>query len=155
MSVIETGLTNLPAPPERVAALVRDLELVQARQWSQPGWVNPAEDPIVQALIREGDLAVEPLLDCLEKDKRLTRSVGFGRDFLRGRTVIPVTSAARVAVEAILHASFGRGTAEMRAYRSKYKGLRLEDRWYAILQDDAAGMGRLAWPGKTGAGLAL
>jgi hypothetical protein len=30
----------------------------------------------------------------------------------------------------------------MRAYWNKYKGLKLEDRWYAILQDDAAGMGR-------------
>jgi hypothetical protein len=98
VSVVETGLTNLPTHPERVAALVRDLELVQARQWSQPGGVNPAEDPIVQALIREGDPAVEPLLDCLEQDKRLTRSVGFGRDFFRGRTVIPVASAARSAL---------------------------------------------------------
>ena len=56
--------------------------------------------------------------------------------------MIPVTSAARVAVLAILHANFGRGTAEIRAYWSKYKGLKLEDRWYATLPGDAAGMGR-------------
>jgi hypothetical protein len=142
VSVVESGLTNLPTPTERVAALVRDLELVQARQRSQPGWVNPAEDPIVQALIKEGDPAVEPLLDCLEKDMRLTRSVGFGRDFFRGRTVIPVASAARAALQAILHASFGGGAPEMRAYWMKYKGLKLEDRWYAILKDDSAGVGR-------------
>lgn len=85
---------------------------------------------------------MELLLDCLEKDKRLTRSVGFGRDFFRGRTVIPVASAARVALQAILYASFGGGASEMRAYWSKYKGLKLEDRWYATLQDDGAGMGR-------------
>jgi hypothetical protein len=103
VSVVVSGLTNLPAQAERIAALVRDLELVQARQWSQPGWVNPAEDPIVQALIMEGDPAVEPLLECLEKDKRLTRSAGFGRDFFRGQTVIPVASAARAALQAILH----------------------------------------------------
>jgi hypothetical protein len=142
VSVVVSGLTNLPAQAERIAALVRDLELVQARQWSQPGWVNPAEDPIVQALIMEGDPAVEPLLECLEKDKRLTRSAGFGRDFFRGQTVIPVASAARAALQAILHASFGGGAPEMRAYWLKYKSLTLEDRWYAILADDTAGAGR-------------
>jgi len=55
----------------------------------QPGWVNLSEDPIVAALTQEGDPAVEPLLDCLEHDKRLTRSVGFGRDFFLGRTRDP------------------------------------------------------------------
>ena len=142
VSVLEVGLTNIPAQSERIAALVRDLDLVHARQWGQPGLVNPAEDSVVQALIREGDPAVEPLLDCLEKDKRLTRSVGFGRDFWRNRTVLPVTSAASVALRAILHANFGGGVPEMRAYWNKYKGLKLEDRWYAILNDDAAGVGR-------------
>ena len=67
VSVVESGLTNFPTQGEHIAALVRDLELVQARQWSQPGRVILAEDPIVQALIREGDPAVEPLLDCLSR----------------------------------------------------------------------------------------
>jgi hypothetical protein len=142
VSVVESGMDKLPSQAQRIAALVRDLELVHARQWGQPGRVNLAEDPIVQALIHEGDAAVEPLLDCLASDKRLTRSVGFGRDFFRGRTVIPATSAAGVAVQAILHADFGRNISEIRAYWNKYKGLKLEDRWYAILQDDSAGMGR-------------
>ena len=142
VSVVEIGLTNLPTASERVAALVRDLELVQARQWSQPGSVDLAQDPIVHALIQVGDPAVEPLLDHLEQDKRLTCSVGFGREFFRGRKVLPVASAARVALQAILHADFGGGASEMRAYWNKYKGLRLEDRWYAVLHDDTAGMGR-------------
>jgi hypothetical protein len=142
VSVVQSGLTNFPNQTARIAALVRDLELVHARQWSQPGGVDLAQDSILQALIREGDPAVEPLLDCLETDKRLTRSVGFGRDFFRGRTVIAVASAARVAVQAVLHASFGGGVAEMRAYWSKYKGWKLEERWYVILKDDSAGMGR-------------
>jgi hypothetical protein len=64
------------------------------------------EDPIVSALIGEGDAAIDPLLDCLEQDQRLTRSVGFGLDFHRGRTVIPVSSASDVALKAILQAGF-------------------------------------------------
>ena len=76
VSVIESGLQNITSQSDRIAALIRDLDLVQARQMSQPGGVNLPEDPIVTALIQEGDPAVEPLLDCLETDKRLTHSRG-------------------------------------------------------------------------------
>lgn len=139
VTVIESGLQNITNQTERITALIHDLDLVQARQWSQPGWVNLPEDPIVSALIQEGDPAVEPLFDCLDNDKRLTRSVGFGRDFSTGRTVIPVSSAANVALQSILQAGFSGGAKEMRAYWDKYKNLKLEDRWYAILDDDQAG----------------
>ena len=143
VSIVQSGLQNITNQTERIAALIHDLDLVQARQWSQPGWVNLPEDPIVSALIQEGDPAVEPLLDCLDNDKRLTRSVGFGRDFFRGRTVIPVHDAARVAVLSILQAGFGDGTAEIRVYWNKYKGMDINERCYAILQDDSA---RSRWP---------
>ena len=96
-NIIDAGITNQPDQTKRITALVDDLDLVSARQWGQPGGVNFPEDPIVAALIQEGDPAVEPLLNCLENDKRLTRSVGFGRDFFRSRTVIPVHDAARAA----------------------------------------------------------
>jgi hypothetical protein len=139
-NVAQSGAQAITNQTERIAALVRDLDLVEARQWGQPGWVNLAEDPVVSALTAEGDPAVEPLLDCLEKDKRLTRSVGFGRDFQLDRTVIPVASAAMVALQDILHGSFG-GAAEIRAYWNLNKGMKLEDRWYAILKDDS-GSGR-------------
>jgi len=135
VSVVTTGVTNITDQTQQVTALVRDLDLVQARQWGQPGWVNLPEDPIISALIGEGDAAVEPLLDCLEHDQRLTRSVGFGRDFHRSRTVIAVSSAADVALKSILQAGFSNAS-EMRAYWNKYKNLQLEDRWYAILNDD-------------------
>ena len=137
VSVITRGVTNITDQAERVQALVRDLDLVQAHQWGQPGAVNLPEDSIVSALIGEGDAAVEPLLDCLQHDERLTRSVGFGRDFHRSRTVIAVKSAADVALKSILQAGFS-NAAEMRAYWNQYKSLKIEDRWYAILNDDNA-----------------
>ena len=137
-SVVQSGREKITNQTQRIAALVRDLDLVEARQWGQPGGVDLAQDPIVSALTQEGDPAVEPLLDCLEHDKRLTRSVQFGRDFFTSRTVIPVSSAAMVALQDILHAGFG-SAAEIRAYWNQNKGMKLEDRWYAILKDDSAG----------------
>ena len=53
-SVMQRGLQSITNQTERITALIRDLDLVAARQWGQPGWVNPADDPIVSALIQEG-----------------------------------------------------------------------------------------------------
>ncbi len=140
-SVVETGITNISSQSKRIAALIEDLDLVQARQWGQPGMVNPAEDPIVAALIQEGDAAVGPLIDRLESDKRLTRSVGFSRDFHRDRVVIPVSSAARAALQTILRVQF-RSAVEFRAYWNQNEGTKLEERWYSTLKDDRAGNGQ-------------
>jgi hypothetical protein len=138
LSTDQAALRMITNQSERISALIRNLELVQARQWRQPGGVDLNDDPVTAALIQEGDAAVDPLLDCLERDKRLTRSVRFGRDFHVGRTVLPVADAARRVLESILQTDFRGGAPEIRAYWNKYKGMKLEDRWYAILQDDAA-----------------
>ncbi len=91
-----------------VAALVIDLDQVAARQNGQPGGVELAFDEVVQELVRCGDDAVEPLLECLEHDERLTRSVEFERNFFPGRMPIDVAEAAYVALCDILHtSSFG------------------------------------------------
>lgn len=149
-----------PQGRARILALVRDLELVSARQTSQPGGVNLAGDPIVQALVKCGDDAVEPLLDCLETDRRLTRSVRFWRDFAPSRTIIGVHEAAYVALAGILQTDFfGVGStgdsltahgeegrkevaAGIRAYWKRFKGLTLQERWYEVLRDDKAPPGQ-------------
>ena len=137
-SVVESGVTNISSQSKRIVALINDLDLVQARQWGQPGMVNLVEDPIVSALIQEGDTVVSPLIDCLESDKRLTRSVGFSRDFHRDRVVIPVSSAARAALQMILRVQFHTAS-EFRTYWKQNKGSQIEERWYATLKDNRAG----------------
>lgn len=134
--VIEMGLTNFPSQSDRIAVLVEDLDLVKARQMGQPGWVAPQMDPIVEALIKEGNPAVEPLLACWENDRRLTCSVGFGRDFFRDRHVLPVVSAAKVALQEILQTQF-QNVAEARAFWKQYRGLSQEERWYQVLREDS------------------
>ncbi|HEY8088288.1 MAG TPA: hypothetical protein VIF09_10600 [Polyangiaceae bacterium] len=143
-----------PLSKRTVSSLVDDLDLVAARQWGQPGGVSLGEDPVVQALVAKGDEAVEPLLDCLEKDTRLTRSVHFWRDFAHSRSVLGVGEAAYVALAGILDASFfGPGStgddltahgaegrkkvaAQVRAYWERWRGVPQEERWFRVLASD-------------------
>jgi len=137
---LESGLTNMP-PAERIPALIRDLDLVAVRPRGQPNGAMLAQSPVVAALITEGDAAVAPLIDCLATDQRLTRSVRFGADFSRDRNPIPVTGAARAALQAILLTDFPNATG-WRAYWQRFHGMRIEERWFTLLRDDNAGMGR-------------
>ncbi len=90
------------------------------------------------ALVQCGDDAMEPLLDCFDHDSRLTRSVGFGRDFSPYRSVESVHDAAFAAISGILQTSYfpSGSAAEIRAYWKKFKGLPADERWFRILADD-------------------
>lgn len=141
---------------ERVPLLVDRLDEVAARQWGQPGGVALGMDPIVAALIAVGNDAVDPLIDAIETDTRLTRSVHFWRDFARSRSLLGVHEAAYVALSGIVEMSFfqpastgddlsSRGpemrkklATELRAYWKQWRGVPMEEKWYRILADDKA-----------------
>ncbi|MCC2671076.1 MAG: hypothetical protein K0Q72_3547, partial [Armatimonadetes bacterium] len=138
------------APDSRIAARIRALEEVAERQRMQPGSPFLSNSPLVRALIREGDRAVSPLIDCLEHDSRLTRSVHYSRNFQRHREVLPVRSAAYAALSGILKtSSFGpepragrswaKTAAQVRAYWQQNQGRTQAERWYRTLRDDQAG----------------
>jgi hypothetical protein len=142
----------------RVAKLVRDLDQVSARQWSQPGGVFLGESPIVKELIALGDDAVEPLIQAFRFDDRLTRSVGFGRSFFRHRTILTVNHAAYVALQGILKTShfapepndadqrvINRDllASQIQAYWQRNRTVAIAERWYLTLADDEAG--HAAW----------
>lgn len=139
----------IPQQRRRIAALIQALEQVHARQWGQPGGVNLAEDPVVQALTKEGEAAMEPLLNCLEHDTRLTRSISFGRDFFMQRNLISVAAAANAAICNILQTNnFGalaagaesrkQHAAEIRAFWAKNKRSSPAERLFRTLADDQA-----------------
>lgn len=139
----------------RIAALIRDLEIDSARQTGQPGGVGLDDDPVAEALVKEGTDAVEPLIDCLEKDDRLTRAVSFGRDFFMSRNLLPVKGAAYAILQRLLQTetfgpasdSLNRGghtdtkaiVAEIRDFWATSKGKSVAERWYDTLRDDQAG----------------
>ena len=138
----------------RVAYLIQQLQEVDARQWGQPGGVDLSGDKRVAALIEIGDAAVPALIECIEKDRRLTRSVHFWRDFSNDRTVLGVREAALTAVMSILRTSVfepvstgdnftARGaeganavTAKLRNYWKTYGHMPFDERMMAILTDE-------------------
>ena len=79
----------------------------------------------------------------MENDKRLTRSVSFGRSFFRQRKLLSVRSAAGACIVRILHtAQFGAGyqptVDDVRAYWKANRSVPLVERWYRTLADDSA-----------------
>jgi hypothetical protein len=139
-------------PEARVARLIRDLDQVAVRQWGQPGGVVLGESPIIGKLIAEGDAAVLPLIQDFRSDDRLTRSVGFHRDFSRDRIILRADQAAYTALSGILRttsfapAGAGGGPRsrqvladQIQAYWEKNRGIPLVERWYRTLADDKAG----------------
>jgi hypothetical protein len=154
--VLDAGMEELPDQSKRIAALIRDLEVASAEQWGQPGGVSISESPVVQSLIKEGRPAVEPLLECLANDRRLTRAVGFHRNFFPSRYFISVGEAAFAALRGIFEVDhFGPLTEhgyqdeasadqrrviaeEIRAYWEKSKGRTRQETWFRVLADDKA-----------------
>jgi hypothetical protein len=154
--------TELPAEAanwskvQQAAFWIEQLDEVDARQWGQPGGISFHEDLRILALIKLGDAAVPQLIDVIEKDKRLTRSVHFWRDFAPNRTVIAVPEVALTAVMSILRvrafdpASTGdnftsRGedhaqdtAARLRKYWDTYGKLPFDERMMKVLTDPQA-----------------
>ena len=146
---------NLPVA-RQVELLIQSLDEVNARQTSWPGGVDMAADWRVAALIRIGDPAVPALIDAVEKDNRLTRTVHTYRFRWIG-TVLQAREPALVAVMSILRlpvfepesqadnfTSHGPEKAkavadELRAYWAKFGHLTLDQRLMGTLTDPTAG----------------
>ncbi|HOI55612.1 MAG TPA: hypothetical protein PLP01_10215 [Phycisphaerae bacterium] len=161
---LEAGLYTYPDKAARIRALIADLENVVARQYAQPGGVELWRDETIIALTQEGTDAVEPLIQCIENDNRLTRSVTFSRDFSRDRDILHTHDAAYAALTQILSTVFydqshylesltRKGERQevaqaIRKYWKARKGLQVEEWWYRSLADDnatAAEWGHAAW----------
>ncbi len=100
---IERRAQEQPRPTDEIAGLMWDLQNVRAFQMTTPGSIGWTRNSTVQALIDAGDKAVEPLLDALENDERLTRSYYAARVRLGPGTLGTVRQAAQSALEILLN----------------------------------------------------
>lgn len=82
--------------------LIDYLDEAQAIQMGYPGGIDMDEDSVVAELVRRGNDAVEPLLNALENDTRLTRSVRSSRPWHRDRHFMTVYETALQALRRIL-----------------------------------------------------
>jgi hypothetical protein len=138
---------------KQISFLIDALQDVDARQMGQPGGVDLAGDFRVAALIKIGDPAVPALINVLEKDERLTRSVHFWRDFAQTRTVMSVRETALTALMSILRVRVfqprstgdnftSRGdeaskepAQKLRAYWNEFGALSFDERMMKVLKD--------------------
>jgi hypothetical protein len=139
-------------PAARVAALIRDLDQIASPQMSH--WGNFVSGPLVRDLIREGDPAVEPLLEALVSDTRLTRTITLERGSNRPSYVHPTSDAIIRALDGLMKTKVPGIVDEMRytrdpsahlamaaAYRKFWEANRdmsLMERHYRTLADDIA-----------------
>jgi HEAT repeat protein len=133
----------------RVAYLIDALDDADPGQLSIPGRPWFSDDARVAALAEVGEAAVPALIDCLEKDTRLTRAVGYSRPWFRHREILPVREAALKALLLIIRVREFLGhpqakddgkeaAATLRAYWKQYGGMPLHRRLMAHLTDRRA-----------------
>ncbi|MBS1727676.1 MAG: hypothetical protein JST51_13205 [Armatimonadetes bacterium] len=131
--------------PARITGLIDALDEVSAKQWGQPGGINWSMDPIIKAITQEGSAAVPALLDAMENDDRMTRSVSFGRDFFPARTLHTVRTAAYQCLMMVWPSSSTvrndepkDRVAKLRALWKTSANLSEPERWLNVLRDDQA-----------------
>ncbi len=150
----------IPGQSKRIALLIRDLEEVNADRFMSPGPIAFPMDPVVRALVAEGEEAVDPLITALESDRRLTKTVDVG---WMGRgtrpRVVGVEEPIRAALVGILRSRDQIPNLDLpyfdfqpnpprlkptelaraiRAYWNHNRGKPMPERWYGVLADDTA-----------------
>ncbi|MDC0744502.1 hypothetical protein [Polyangium mundeleinium] len=141
----------LPADPAaRVTTLVAALGEVREPAFGRSGvQAQVFEDPILQALLAEGEAAVLPLAEALANDERYTRSIWYEP---HGIVLLTVRDVAELALDTLaadlpLAPAPPNETKTQKAERFKqaaetYKSLPVDERWFRDLADETAGPGR-------------
>ncbi|WP_272425436.1 hypothetical protein [Polyangium jinanense] len=138
----------LPADPTaRVAALVAALGEVREPAFGRSGaQTQVLADPILQALLAEGEAAVLPLAEALANDERYTRSIWYEA---HGIVLLTVRDVAELALDTLaadlpLAPAPPDETKQQKAERFRkaaetFKSVPVDERWFRALADETAG----------------
>ena len=106
-------------PAKQAREWIFQLRDQNGRQMGQPGWVDifmTADGSPAHRLAALGEAAVPALIAALD-DRRLTRSVGYRRDFFFSHEIVTVGAAAHTIIERIAGRRFSTGErAEIEAW---------------------------------------
>lgn len=135
-----TGFLQKPQT-ERIAVLVQRLEDVQGGKISIPGALIYSFDPVYRLLKKEGEAAVDSLLNAYENDQRLTRTFDYSRPWNIEYTPITVHHVLELLLVDILGDPdlIHRSTpAELRAWWRQHQSSDRVTRSFEALADDHA-----------------
>lgn len=90
----------------QLGRLVAQLDQINVPQTGSPGEIEIERDPLFVDLCAMGEQAVPALIECVRQDRRLTRCVGFWRDYDRSRKFVSVCEVAYGAIQSILKTTF-------------------------------------------------
>ena len=101
-----TDFTDTSDEHSRKISMIRALENIDGKMMGQPGGVMFSWLPDVTTIKKEGPAVVDFLIDCMETDKRLTRTIYFWRDFVPSRDVFSVAQVAEIIIEDLLEINY-------------------------------------------------
>lgn len=133
------AIRKLP-PSQRIEALIDALDRAGAMFMDETPYYS--YDPIVKALIDEGEPALPALFVAAENDRRLTRAVGDGGIIFSDRIIYPVSAAATDAIRNILQSRSVNDLSKLKALWEQTRQLGQARRNLIVLQDSAAGWQR-------------
>jgi hypothetical protein len=136
-----TGYLSQPQAA-RIADLIGRLQDVRGDKVSIPGPLFFSFDPVCALLIKEGEGAVDALLDAYDSDRRLTRTFDYSRPWIIS-SYFPV--AVHEVVQVLLTDILGdlapvqnATPAELRTWWQQYRSMNQVERHFEVLADDHA-----------------
>jgi hypothetical protein len=128
-----------------VGELIDRLQEVHLDSHSVPPSLDYSDSEVMVQLVLTGEPAVGPLLDALEHESRLSRTVVYSRPWDRHWSLMPVRELEWRAATAILGGVPARNLDELRRWWTGNKDRPFVERLYATLADDGAGREMWLW----------
>ena len=142
------AIAKLPQP-ERINQLIGLLDLESPGEWDVETRKSLGGVPVREALAKEGFAAVEPLLNCLDTDTRLTRTqsrsnfAASSRSMPDDVSLITIQSVSVLARELVVdityyptHGLMDQDAKRLRNYWQTIKGRTMAENFFEILKDD-------------------
>lgn len=135
------SIAKIKDPNRRISALVGRLDEVVGGKATFPGTLQFSFDPVYEQLKKEGEAAVDALLDAYDNDQRLTRTFDYSRPWQVEQTPVPVRQVVELLLgDLVGDANFIHGSTpgELRTWWGQHHSSSRVARSFEVLADDRA-----------------